>query len=734
MSRYAGVVFNLAVDQVFQYEIPEKLRLQVARGVRVRVPFRRSVKTGFVVDLQETSDLPYIKPVFSVIDDKPLVPIALIELARWISDTYLAPQGKAINLMLPPGIRQKAARRLPVYVQVPAGQSYDNELLVSLSSPARRILEFLTASKGRSSLKEILLKTQVSRSTVEGLSEKGLLLMKRERQAPDSFQDTMPYLPPKDLRLTEDQQKAIQIINETIQSGKSQVVLIHGVTGSGKTEVYIRAIQSAITSGKRAIVLVPEIALTPQTFSRFQAYFPKIALLHSYMTSASRADEWERARNGEVDVVIGTRSAIFAPLSNLGIIVIDEEHETSYKEHQDPKYHARDVAIKRAGLEGAVVVLGSATPSLESWHNAINGRYKLVTLPKRVQEIRMPSVEIVDMRSERGMSKRYAILSNLLRSSVEEVLSKNEQVILFLNRRGFTTYITCTKCKLVLTCTKCDVVLSFHKASGRCLCHYCLEERENPEKCPRCFSEMRQFGTGTEKVEEELSLLFPDKRIGRMDSDSMRTRSDYRETLTSLVSGKTDILVGTQMIAKGLDVPSVTLVGVISADTAFSVPDFRSAERTFQLVTQVAGRAGRGPKGGRVIVQTNNPTHYSIICAATYNYDGFAQKELKMREGLHYPPFGLLIRIVITSKDEKMLRDKSASFVTTIKSYLEENEAVILGPAVCPIYRMKGMYRMHILIKAISPSTVLRKLKFMLEEYKPGSVKLSVDVDPVDVL
>lgn len=727
MPNYASVVFNIAVNREFQYEIPSGL--EPVPGVRVRVPFRNSIKTGLVTGLQKTTDLSYTKKIFTIIDAKPLINPSLIELAKWISESYLSSIGKVINLMIPLGVRQKSARKQTIYVEL-AQREQPGDL--KLSKSAKRIIDFLSSTE-QITMKELLAKTATSRSAIDTLLKHNLVRLKKSLEIRNPFEHSQ-YLPLADLKLTGYQITALAEIAKIANSGRSGVILIHGVTGSGKTEIYIRTIQAAIQRKQSAIVLVPEISLTPQTVSRFKAHFAKTAVLHSMMTTRDRAIEWKRIRDGEVDVVIGTRSAVFAPLENLGVIVIDEEHETSYKEHQDPRYCAREVAIKRVEIQGGVVILGSATPSLETFYNAKSGRFKYVSLPERVQNIKMPSVQIIDMHEEHLRQKRYPVISNILAESIGEALAKNEQVIIFLNRRGFSTFMTCMKCGLILKCRRCDIVLAFHKDHSKCLCHYCLEESDIPEKCPRCFGKIRRLGIGTQRVEEEIARHFPKKTISRMDSDSMRTRFNYKDALGALVTGKTDILIGTQMIAKGLDIPNVTLVGIISADTPFNVPDFRSAERTFQLVTQVAGRAGRGPKGGKVLVQTHNPTHYSIICASTYNYEGFAQKELKMREELRYPPFAHLVRIVFSSRDEKLLREKSNDFALAVKTYIDDSEATVLGPAVCPIYKIKGQLRMHILIKAFKNEPVLRKLKFLVEEHQPQSIRLTVDVDPVNVL
>jgi primosomal protein N' (replication factor Y) len=531
---------------------------------------------------------------------------------------------------------------------------------------------------------------------------------------------------PKEITLTPEQEAALQVVG-------GGVTLIHGVTGSGKTEVYLRAIERVVAAGRQAIVLVPEIALTPQTVSRFKARFPRIAVLHSVLTEADRAAQWRATRSGEADVIIGARSAIFAPTRALGLVVVDEEHEGAYKQENAPRYHAREVAIERARREGAGVVLGSATPSLESLHRARSGEFRLARLPYRIERREMPEIEVVDMIAERAELKRYPILSRRLSGLMAESLGRGEQVILFLNRRGFVTQISCPRCHWVFRCRRCDVALTYHRQDERGLCHYCYEARPVPETCPDCtVGGLLHLGIGTERIEDEVKSRFPDRVVARMDSDAMKTKKDYRESLTNLWSGKMDILIGTQMIAKGLDVPNVTLVGVVNADTAFHVPDFRAAERTFQLITQVAGRAGRGPRGGRVVVQSFNPNHYSITSAAAYDFDGFVARELEMRKELGYPPFAQLVRIVVQGTNEKRTREAAERFATKLRPSLD-GSSQLLGPAPAPLYRLKGRWRMHLLVKTPDASALRERLMHLAGAVS-RPLQAIVDVDPVGMM
>ncbi len=486
-------------------------------------------------------------------------------------------------------------------------------------------------------------------------------------------------------------------------------------------------------AGGQAIVLVPEISLTPQTIRRFRARFSRVAVLHSHLTPAARRKQWQAISKGRADVIIGARSALFAPAPHLRLIVVDEEHETSFKQDSTPRYHARDAAVMRAKIEGAVCILGSATPSLETFNNARTGRYRIAELSCRVEHMPMPSVETVDMSDEVVAVKYQRYLSRRLENLMSETLSRNEQVILFLNRRGFSTYIHCLRCRFVLKCRDCDITLTYHKLQGKMMCHYCHYEMPPPEKCPDCGARTLRFsGMGTERIEDEVRRSFPEHTLARMDSDTMRKRDLYERVLADFRAGKTDILVGTQMIAKGLHFPNVTLVGVIAADSALSLPDFRAAERTFQLVSQVAGRTGRGPKGGRVLVQSFTPDHYSVRMAARHDYFGFAEAELAHRRELSYPPFGRIARIVVQARDQAALARHASEIGGALSRAARAHRSFVLGPVPCPIARIKAKFRRHILIKAPDH----RELQAVLdaaEHLYGGTSKVSVTVD-VDAL
>ncbi len=558
--------------------------------------------------------------------------------------------------------------------------------------------------------------------------------MKRvKRRGEEKSVEITPFLIP-----TTQQAEALKLIERGLEKDSSTTFLLHGVTGSGKTEVYLQSIARVLEKGKQAIVLIPEISLTPQTLERFRSRFGgRIAPWHSRLSRGERFQEWMRMREGKTDIVVGARSAIFAPFKNLGLIVIDEEHETSYKQTESPKYHVREVALERAYLSGAAVILGTATPSLESYFQARRGKYELAELATRVDDKIMPEVEIVDMRKELTVRGNRSIFSLRLQHSMQKRLDRKEQVILFLNRRGFSTFVLCRKCGQTMRCPFCDVSFTYHSKTGRLHCHYCNYQEEKPQVCPKCQShQVGYLGAGTQKVESELRRLLPEARIGRMDSDTTRRKRSYGQILSSFQKHDIDILVGTQMIAKGLDFPKVTLVGVISADTALNLADFRASERTFQLLTQVAGRAGRGDIHGQVIIQTYNPEHYSIQAARLHDYVNFYQQEIEFRRELGYPPFSHLINVTLQSADANRLRKVAGKLGRILEANKEEGIDV-LGPAPAPLTRIKGKWRWQIILKGSEITQMRELLKKSLSQLKEpasGRVRISLDVDPMGML
>ena len=537
------------------------------------------------------------------------------------------------------------------------------------------------------------------------------------------------------LELNSEQEKVLKLLHEVIEEKKSSVIVLHGITGSGKTEVYLQAIAHVLERWKQAIMLVPEISLTPQAKERFEARFQeKTAILHSQLTDSQRYRTWQRVRNGEASIVIGPRSAIFAPVRNLGLVIVDEEHENSYKQMESPRYHTREVAIMRAKLYKAPVLLAGATPSLESYHNAESGSYKLVKLRKRIDNRPLPEVQVVDMREE----KSY-ILSHYLRQELEKTLERGEQVILFLNRRGFSSFSLCRRCGHVLRCKNCNVSLTYHASRDKLICHYCDYEEIPPRICPKCQSSyIRRLGIGTQQVEREVMKLFPSARIQRMDSDTTAKRKSHVRIFEAFKEKAVDILLGTQMIAKGLDFPEVTLVGVISADTSLNFPDFRSSERTFQLLTQVAGRAGRGSMPGKVIVQTYSPEHYAVVAAKSHDYDSFYKQELEFRRGLLYPPFTHFTTLTLSGLNQERVESSASVLADIITRLRGKGKVDILGPAPAPLSRIKRKYRWQLTLKAKRVSHIHKILTSLRDEIQGNQmlkgVSIIIDVDPVGML
>ncbi|MDP2921794.1 MAG: primosomal protein N' [Candidatus Omnitrophota bacterium] len=534
------------------------------------------------------------------------------------------------------------------------------------------------------------------------------------------------------LTLNPDQKDALDSITRSMDEKIHRVFLLHGVTGSGKTEVYLQAIAHVLELGLSSIILVPEISLTPQTVARFKARFKeKIAVLHSRLLGSRRISEWNRISSGEAQIIIGARSAVFAPVKKLGLIVVDEEYETSYKQEDVPRYNARDVAIKRAEISKAVVILGSATPSLESFYAAKNGKYTLVELSERIDSRLLPTVDIVDMREEMTRAKKVPIFSQKLREWIEKDIREKKQVILFLNRRGFSTFVNCRKCGYVIKCKRCSVSLTYHFDKKKLVCHHCNFNMEPPQICPECNAAyLKYWGLGTEKVESELYRLFPGAVIARMDTDATQKRGTHDRVLSKFKDGNIDILIGTQMIAKGLDFPKVTLVGVISADTALNLPDYRSAERTFNLLTQVAGRAGRSDLGGRVIIQSYTPQHYSIQAAKTHDYNTFYDKEINLRKELNLPPFCHMVSLTLRGRKEERVFNASDNLRAAIEKEDKSKNIEILGPAPSPISKMKGMYRWNIFLRSESAENITPILKKVLDKNKSSGIIVTVDVDP----
>jgi len=736
--HFAAVALNVPLRGVFHYRIPGPLMGGVAAGRRVRVPFGRRVMVGYCVGLTDTPEVAKCKDIIQVLDSEPILDERMLRLTEWMADYYCCGWGKTLEAVLPSVVRKQTKARTVTFVRPrisPEEMKDQAERLAKRAPMQSRALWALSQADGEISLPKLADMSGAGSGVLPGLVKKGFVTTRKVDYKGDPFAGIgrEGAKPPE---LTAEQAHALSEITERLKQGKFHVVLLHGVTGSGKTEVYLQALRTVVNQGRQGIVLVPEISLTPQTVRRFRARFDRVTVLHSKLTDAETRAQWQRIHAGQADVVIGSRSAVLAPVRSLGLLVVDEEHEMSFKAQSVPRYHPRDVGVWRARQENALVILGSATPSLESLHNADVGKYTRIDLKRRVDDRPLPRVDIVSMGEEFAERKRFTIISRRLRNLMEQSLARGDQVILFLNRRGFATNVNCKDCGFVLRCPQCDVAMTYHRQSGIVRCHYCNARARPPTECPVCASTaIRHFGVGTERIEATVAKLFPECPVARMDSDSMQGRHKYRDTLNAFRDGQVKILLGTQMIAKGLDFPNVTVVGVLNADVTLNLPDFRAAERTFQLLTQVAGRTGRGPKGGRVIVQTFSPEHSCIQQAARHDYPGFARKELEHRRMLGYPPFKRMARIVAEAKKEDKAEVKCEEMARALRAAALEHGVQILGPAPAPIERLKGKRRWHLLVKADGPAPLHAVLREAAHALKSASgVQVTVDVDPVAML
>jgi primosomal protein N' (replication factor Y) (superfamily II helicase) len=752
MNRIAKVAVDLSLDREFDYLIPDELISCVEIGSRVSVPFGHRQVNGFVVGLADKSDIDELKPISKVLGEKSLITGPVMELARWMSSYYLAPFENCVRAVLPAIVRRKAKGEKKQLVVALAEKNVDAESsprpladeergedTASTLTPAQQRVFQCLEKNGPMLLSELTAAAETTVSPVKTLEKKGLLAISSESVYRDPHAG-VEILKTEPLRLMPEQAVALEKITAAMEAEKPQTVLLHGVTGSGKTEVYLQAIAHALEQGKGAIVLVPEIALTPQTVDRFRARFAdnpeRVAVLHSSLSDGERYDEWHRIRSGEATIVIGARSALFAPVKNPGLIVVDEEHEPTYKQDEAPRYSARDAAVMRGYRENCAVVLGSATPSLESYCNAKNGKYVVVDMPSRVDDRRMPEIRVVDMRLEGQRDGKRGLFSKELVHEIRARLDRAEQTMIFLNRRGFSASLICPACGYVSECEHCSAKRTYHKARQRLICHLCGDEQRVPERCPECGSpEFKYSGAGTEKIEETMTKLFPKANIARMDSDTMRKKNAHRDILSKFRLGKIDILIGTQMIAKGLDFPNVTLVGVVNPDHALHMPDFRAGERVFQLLTQVAGRAGRGQVEGEVLVQTYTPHHPAIQFARRMDFEGFCDQELAFRKELFYPPFSHLACITLRGKDEGRVEQTTDQLFQTLESCVASN--VMLSPPVpAPISRVRGEYRWQILLRAEKTGDIVRPLRRAVSAIKkwPKGVRCTIDIDASSLL
>ena len=736
-AAIAKVVVDIALGREFDYRIPAPLAAVVHIGSRVHVPFGTRMTQGYVVGLAESSLHPQLKEIAEVVSKRPLLTDKILELTRWMGRYYCCPVELCVKCALPEVVRKsKISWKERQFVR-PVKLTLDELAKLAKRAPKQfHALEILRKTDGMF-VARLCEEAGIDAAAIKGLAKKGFVELTDQVEDRDPFGGEV-FLPTEPLTLMPDQQTSLTLCKAAIDKPEKPV-LIHGVTGSGKTEIYLQAIEHALRHGKDSIVLVPEISLTPQTVERFRARFPKqqITVLHSHLSDGERHDQWHKIRDGQSHIVIGARSAVFAPLPALGLIIVDEEHETSYKQDEAPRYNARDVAVVRGKLENAAVVLGSATPAIESFYNAHRGRYVLSALPHRVDHRKMPLMRIVDMRQEMIRQKGLHVLSGRLRDAIEARLAKNEQVILFLNRRGYATHMFCPKCGYVAGCPNCSVKLTYHRKVAQLACHLCGEIRPAPKICPNpdCGDPaIRYAGMGTEKVESAIHAAFPKARVQRMDSDIMTRKSLYREIFRDFRIGKIDILVGTQMIAKGLHFPNVTLVGIIYADMALHLPDFRAGERTFQLLVQVAGRAGRGDVEGEVIVQSFTPFHPAIQFARQHDYLGFYDQEIEFRQQLHYPPATRLVCLTIRAKTEEKAKFFTEALARELRKQVGPND-LVSEATPAPLAKIQNNYRYQVIARSPQIMRLTEAIAKVVTGTKlPADVMLAVDVDPVSLL
>lgn len=794
MKEFAEIAVALPVEGAFTYAVPEELRADARLGRRVLVPFGRRVVTGYILGLCSSApaDVANMKSIIDVLDSIPLFDEKKLRFLKWVSSYYFAPLGEVFSLTHPGSANIQSARVLRA---VPSGQATDNPFArevfeaakkgVTISSLVRRfrnrpvhstveslkrkglLIEeekmkgggtikssrFIAAVRlpeapvfknspmqekvygylvenGETSLAEITEAVGEARDAVTRLAEKGLVTVQERQVMRDPISDITARV--SNHAPNEEQARAISEINSALSSGAFSPFLLYGVTGSGKTLVYLKILEEAVRLGKKAIILAPEIALTPWPTAYLKTLFPgRVALAHSGLSEGERIDEWGRILKGEADIVVGARSALFSPVKELGLIIVDEEHETSYKQEEGVRYNARDAALVLGKELGITVVLGSATPSIETFQNAKTGRIKPLYIANRVDNRRLPEVEVIDMKGKKE------VLSQRLIDLVQETLDAKKQAVLFLNRRGFSSCLVCRDCGHSFTCLNCSVTLTLHKGKRSLVCHYCDLTIKAPDECPSCKGiDLITPGAGTERVEEEVRRLFPSARVGRLDRDTASLKGAAQRTIGDMDEGRLDILVGTQMVSKGHDFPNVTLVGVISGDTSLNIPDFRSSERTFQLITQAAGRSGRGESSGRVVIQTLNPAHYCLISALGHDYDSFFSREITEREDLSYPPFTRLCVVRVDGTNEAAVTGSINSLKSACDRLQSGRKTVMqaLGPAPALVAKVRGRHRWQILLKGKDLKelhSLATGLKAVFERQKTPGVTLTLDMDPL---
>lgn len=713
-----GVLVQLSnrnIDKVFDYLIPKELEQDIKIGIRVEVPFGYQKLEGFILEIKKESTA-NLKKIISIIDKDIVLNDELLNLGKTMQKNTLSTLISCYQVMLPKALKAKhgniVTKKYDIYYKIK-----DIPDKTKLNENQQKIIDLFNDKK-LVPRKDIL---NISSSSLNTLIKKDILIEEKLEHYRINYNNDLK----KKYPLTKEQEQAVS----SVVSGVYKPYLLYGVTGSGKTEVYMELIESVINNGKQAIVLVPEISLTPQMVSRFEERFGnRIAALHSALSEGEKYDEWRRITREEVDIVIGARSAIFAPFKKLGIIIMDEEHSDSYKQDNNPRYHARDIALIRGNYHNCPVMMGSATPTLESMARAKKNVYSLLELPNRVNGKSLPEVNIIDLNSESKKNK-YNISTTLLKE-INETLNKSEQVILFLNRRGFSTFITCKNCSYTYRCPNCDITLTYHKSNNVLRCHYCGYATKVDESCPECKEKsLSNLGVGTEKIEEELHHLIPSAKVLRMDIDTTSRKGMHYKMINAFKNHEYDILLGTQIVAKGLDFSNVTLVGVINADTSLNIPDFRSSENTFSLLSQVSGRSGRSNKEGRVFIQTFNPSHYAIDYVKKHDYLGFYNKEMQIRRMLKYPPFYYLCYIKISGKDMNYIGLEANKIKKSLDRLL--SQMFILGPSTCSVFKVNNIYRYGIIIKYFKEDNLYEVLTKMIDHYKSNSnIRIDIDFNP----
>ncbi len=736
-DRIARIIVNLALDQTFDYRVPKDLAGKVQVGSKVTIPFGKSSRDGYVVALLKTSEFEDLKEIQAVVGDRPLIPEKLLALGQWIADYYCCSREQATHALLPSVVRGgRVSPKKQKFVRL----SDDIDVATALEklgtrAPRQADVLRLLARNNNVSLANLEKAAKVTESPIRALEEKKYIVIEDQVQTRNP-NASVAVLPTQTLPLNEEQADALQMVADSVAKDRRDVILLYGVTGSGKTEVYLQAIQACLDRGEESIVLVPEIALTPQTIERFRGRFGDVvSILHSHLSDGERYDEWTRINDGSVKIAIGARSAVFAPFRNPGLIVVDEEHEPSYKQDRLPRYNARDIAVMRGQFENVTVMLGTATPALESMYNVERGKYRVARLNKRADDALMPTMEIVDMAEVAMKEGRPQIFSRRLTTALQNVLEEGEQAMLFLNRRGYATHMQCLKCGYTASCDDCTVRFTYHRQVDRLVCHMCGETRTAPQTCPECNDDnIKYSGLGTEKLESAIKGILPHARVLRMDSDTMTRKNSYREALTAFRAGDYDILVGTQMIAKGLHFPNVTLVGIVFADLTLNLPDFRAGERTFQLLVQVAGRAGRGELPGHVIVQTYTPFHPALLSAAKQDYDEFYENEIDARRLLSFPPCAHLLLAQFRGEQEQAVASTADAFFQFLTAHLPDS-VQMTPPIPCAILKKRGSFHYQILFTTDRIVSLSRYIKQVLRKFKkPKDIFISIDVDPMSVL